>query len=59
MKTLKEYKVLSEAIEQVNKALKKAVDNKNNLKISDEILISNLAHDLDSLMNYKKSDGRK
>ena len=59
MKTLKEYETLDEAIKEIEKIILKAKKHKEELKLSDEMLISNVAHELDTLLHYKVSDGRK
>jgi len=59
MKTIKECDTIEEAIVLLENIISKFKNHKSELKLNDNILISNLFHDLDTLLYYKKSDSRK
>lgn len=59
MKTIKDCETLQEAIDMINKVVTKAQTDKSDYGLSDKILVSNLAHDLDTILHYVKSEGRK
>jgi len=59
MKTIKECDTIEEAIVLLENIISKFKNHKSELKLNDNILISNLFNDLDTLLYYKKSDSRK
>ena len=59
MQTLKNCSNLEEAIILINEILDKVKILKKEIKLNDKILISNLHHDLDMILHYQASEGRK
>jgi len=58
MKTIKQCESIGEAIDLIQNVLSKSKDDSIKLKLKDKILIHNLYHDLDIILNYEKSKGR-
>jgi len=58
MKTIKQCQSIGEAIDLIQNVLSKSKDDSIKLKLKDKILIHNLYHDLDIILNYEKSKGR-
>jgi len=60
MKTIKECVTIEEAIKLIEEIINKSKRHKEELNLTDnKVLISNLYHDLDTLLHYTKSEGRK
>jgi len=58
MKTIKQCESIGEAIDLIQNILSKSKNDSIKLKLKDKILIHNLYHDLDVILNYEKSEGR-
>ena len=59
MKTLKECATLEEGLDKINTLVNKAKEQKKEYSFDDHIIIANLIHELDNLLNYKPNELRK
>lgn len=58
MITLKQCTDIEQAIKELEEIIKKTQYHKKELKLNDEVLLSNLKHDLDTFVHYESSKGR-